>query len=107
MGLVVVGLDARDEGLALIKESGPDVEVDARGKKENVVGEVQDVANGIGVDTTVNISDNPGAAALVGAVTKMRRTVIQIAQVSYPSHCGRSVDYIITYHSLRMSQSLS
>ena len=82
MGLVVIGIDAREEGLALAKESGADVVVDARGEKATVIQQVKDVTNGMGVDATVNLSDAPNAAALACAVTKMHGTVIQIAQVS-------------------------
>lgn len=82
MGLKVVGIDARDEGMALAKESGADVVVDARQEKEKVVEEVKKVTDWRGVDATVNVSDAENAAALSCAITKMHGTVIQIAQVS-------------------------
>lgn len=82
LGLVVVAIDARDEGLALAKKNGADVVVDARQEKEKVVEEVMKVTNGMGVDATVNMSDAEGAAALACAVTKMHGTMIQIAQVN-------------------------
>lgn len=83
MGIRVVALDARDEGLALAKESGADVVVDARGTKEDVVKQVQDVTTGSkGVDATINLSDHETAAALSCAITKAHGTMIQIAQVS-------------------------
>ena len=72
LGLTVVGLDARAEGLALAKESGADVVIDATQKKEKVVGEVMKFTNGMGADATVNVSDNSQAAALACAVTKMQ-----------------------------------
>ena len=81
MGFVVVGVDARDEGIALAKESGADVVIDARQGKEKVVEEVKKVTNGKGVDATVNISDAEEAAALSCAITKMHGNMIQIAQV--------------------------
>lgn len=81
LGLIVVGIDARDEALALAKESGEDVVVDARQDKEKIVEAVKKVTNGMGVDATVNLSDSGGAAALACAVTKMQGTIIQIAQV--------------------------
>ncbi|KKY16792.1 putative zinc binding [Diplodia seriata] len=43
-GLRVVAVDARDEGLALAREAGADVVVDARGGKEKVVDEPDEVA---------------------------------------------------------------
>ena len=82
IGLVVVGTDARDEGLALAKESGADVVVDTRHEKGNVVEDVKKVTNGMGVDATMNVSDAENAAALSCAITKMHGTVVQIAQVS-------------------------
>jgi D-arabinose 1-dehydrogenase-like Zn-dependent alcohol dehydrogenase len=44
LGLNVVGIDARDEGLAMSKENGADVVVDARNGKDSVVAEVQKVS---------------------------------------------------------------
>lgn len=72
LGLMVVGVDAREEGLALAKDSGADVVIDARGEKKRVVGEVMKVTNGMGADATVNVSDNGQAAALACAVTKIQ-----------------------------------
>lgn len=82
MGLVVVGVDARDEALELAKECGADVVIDARIGKEKVVEEVQRVTNGCGVDSSITISDADDAAALACAATKMHGSMIQIAQVS-------------------------
>lgn len=81
MGLIVIGIDARDEGLKLAKENGADVVVDARLGIEKVVEEVQRVTNGYGVDSSVTISDADDAAALACAVTKMHGSMIQVAQV--------------------------
>ncbi|KAI3527268.1 alcohol dehydrogenase GroES-like domain-containing protein [Colletotrichum filicis] len=81
LGLRVIGIDARDEGLELTRTSGADVVLDARKKKEDVVREAKDAANGgEGVDATLNLSDADSAAALACAVTKMHGTVVQIAQ---------------------------
>ncbi len=80
LGLQVIGIDARDEGLELARASGANVVIDARQGKEKVVEEVQKVTNGAGADATVNVSDNAEAAALACAVTKMHGTMIQIAQ---------------------------
>ena len=82
MGMVVVGVEARDEGIALAKDSGADVVVDARQEQGKVVEAVKKVTNGMGVDATVNVSDAEGAAAMSCAITKIHGTVIQIAQVS-------------------------
>ncbi|KAF4781985.1 alcohol dehydrogenase GroES-like domain-containing protein [Colletotrichum scovillei] len=81
LGLRVIGIDARDEGLELTRTSGADVVLDARKEKEDVVREAKDAANGgQGVDATLNLSDADSAAALACAVTKMHGTVVQIAQ---------------------------
>lgn len=72
LGLIVIGVDAREEGLALARDSGADVVVDARQEKDKVVGAVMKVTNEIGADATVNVSDNGQAAALACAVTKMQ-----------------------------------
>ncbi|KAI9729073.1 MAG: hypothetical protein M1828_000158 [Chrysothrix sp. TS-e1954] len=80
MGLNVVGIDARDEGLALSRECGADVTIDARKGKEHIVAEVHKVTSGAGADATVNVSDAENAAATACAVTKRHGLVIQIAQ---------------------------
>lgn len=82
LGLKVVGIDARDEGLRLARETGADVVVDARKGKEAVVEEVQGVTAGAGADATVTIADARDAAALACAVTRVHGVMIQIAQVS-------------------------
>lgn len=105
LGLVVVGIDARNEGLALAKESGADVVVDARQDQEKVVEEVKKVTNGVGVDATVNVSDSLGAAGLACAVTKMHGTMIQIAQASQRK--SQPWDFPDLFHSLPKSQFLS
>ncbi|KAI1337700.1 GroES-like protein [Xylariaceae sp. FL0016] len=79
-GLRVVGLDARDEGLALSRRSGADVVVDARGAKEEVVAAVREVTGARGADATVVLSDAEDAAEVSAAITKMHGTVVQIAQ---------------------------
>ncbi|KAL8779801.1 MAG: hypothetical protein Q9213_006759 [Squamulea squamosa] len=89
LGLRVVGIDARDQGLDLARNSGADVVIDARIGKEKVVDEVMKFTDGKGVDSALTISDAPGAAALGCAITKMHGTMIQIAQppeVSVPYH---------------------
>lgn len=80
LGLKVIGVDARDEGLSLSKEAGADVVIDARKGKEFVVQETQKVTNGAGADASVTISDADNAAAIACALTKMHGTMVQIAQ---------------------------
>ena len=80
LGLNVIGIDARDEGLELTRKGGADVTIDARGGHEKVVEEVHKCTNGEGVTTTLNVSDAAQAMATACAITKMHGTVIQIAQ---------------------------
>ncbi|CAN8099921.1 unnamed protein product [Discula destructiva] len=80
-GLNVVGIDARDDGLAITRDMGADVVVDARRGSAEVVGKVQEATGDAkGVDATVVLSDAAGAAALGCAVTRMHGTLLLIAQ---------------------------
>ncbi|KAF2034617.1 NAD(P)-binding protein [Setomelanomma holmii] len=80
LGLNVVGVDARDEGLELTRNGGADVVIDARKGDEEVVKAVHAVTNGEGVACTLNVSDASSAMATCCAITRMHGTVIQIAQ---------------------------
>ncbi|KAK0727718.1 chaperonin 10-like protein, partial [Lasiosphaeria miniovina] len=81
LGLRVVGIDARDEGIALARAGGADVVVDARAGREAVVAEVQRVTGQqLGADATLALADADSAAALACAVTKKHGTVVQVAQ---------------------------
>ena len=84
LGLRVVGIDARDEGLELSKQTGADVIVDARKGTEDMVKEVQKATGGEGCPVTVNLSDAKSAAAIACAITMMHGRMIQIAQVYNP-----------------------
>lgn len=84
LGLNVVGIDARDEGLELTRKGGADVVIDARKGHEEVVKQVHAVTNGEGVTCTLNVSDAEDAMKTACAITKMHGTVIQIAQVRIP-----------------------
>lgn len=80
LGLKVIGIDARDEGLELSKFYGADIVVDARNGKEDVVKEVHSVTGGLGADSTVCLSDHQTAAGTACAVTKMHGIMVQVAQ---------------------------
>lgn len=82
-GLKVVGVDARDEGLALTKEAGADLVVDAREGKEKVVKQVHEVTGGKGVKATMNVSDAKSAVPTSSAITMNHGTVVQVALVSF------------------------
>jgi propanol-preferring alcohol dehydrogenase len=79
VGLRVVGIDARDEGIALSKDCGAEFIVDARNPKDEVVKQVMEYT-GEGCDAVVNVSDADEAAALACAVTRIHGRMIQIAQ---------------------------
>ncbi|KAI0203156.1 GroES-like protein [Astrocystis sublimbata] len=78
MGLRVVAVDARDDGLALSKNYGADFVVNAAREKAEVVKEVQSVTGGKGVDSAVVLADH--AEALAAAITRMHGTLVQVAQ---------------------------
>jgi D-arabinose 1-dehydrogenase-like Zn-dependent alcohol dehydrogenase len=80
LGMKVIAVDARDEGLALSKEYGADVIADARKGKEEVVKEVHKVTNNVGAESSIVLSDHPDATGIAAACTKMHGTVVQIAQ---------------------------
>ncbi|KAH7348265.1 chaperonin 10-like protein [Pyrenochaeta sp. MPI-SDFR-AT-0127] len=80
LGLKVIGIDARDEGLELTKKGGADIVIDARDGNEKIVNEIQMLTNKEGATATLNVSDSPKAVATACAITKMHGTVIQIAQ---------------------------
>lgn len=81
LGIKVIGIDARDEGLELTKATGADVAIDARQGDKDVVEQVHKLTNGQGADATLNVSDANSAAATACAITKMHGKMIQIAQV--------------------------
>ncbi|KXH63116.1 hypothetical protein CSAL01_13126 [Colletotrichum salicis] len=104
LGLRVIGIDARDEGLELMKSSGADVVLDARRGQEDVVKEANDAANeGEGVDATLNLSDADSAAGLACAVTKMHGTVVQIAQ---PDEVKIPSQELVVFRDVRVRGSL-
>jgi propanol-preferring alcohol dehydrogenase len=81
LGMRVVGVDARDQGLELTRRYGAEVVIDARQGEEEIVKEVHRVTNGEGVAATVNVSEAATAAAMSCKITRMHGTVVQIAQV--------------------------
>ncbi|EMC95505.1 hypothetical protein BAUCODRAFT_72967 [Baudoinia panamericana UAMH 10762] len=79
-GLNVIGIDARDAGLALSLRSGADHVLDARKGKDRIVNQVQSLTKGRGVDATINLSDAGSAASMSCAITRIHGTVWQVAQ---------------------------
>lgn len=80
-GLRVVGLDARDEGISLSRESGAEVVVDVRSGLDSAVKHVWKATQNKGVSATINLSDATSAAALACAVTRKHGRMVQVAQV--------------------------
>jgi propanol-preferring alcohol dehydrogenase len=81
-GLKVLGVDAREDGIALSKEAGADCVLDARKGRDEVAQEALRVTGGKGVAATINVSDAKLAASTACAITQMHGTVIQVALVS-------------------------
>ena len=80
MGINVIAIDARDEGLELCKKAGAKHVFDARKGKEELVKQVQGLTDGLGAEATVNVSDHDTAAAFSCAVTRIHGRMVQVAQ---------------------------
>ncbi|CAK7226140.1 hypothetical protein SBRCBS47491_006128 [Sporothrix bragantina] len=79
-GLRVIGIDAREQGLAASREAGAEVVLDAREGKDANVAAVKKVADGRGAHATLLVADVTSAAALACAVTRTHGTVVELAQ---------------------------
>ncbi|CAK7201476.1 hypothetical protein SEUCBS139899_004180 [Sporothrix eucalyptigena] len=79
-GLRVIGIDAREEGLAATREAGAEVVLDARAGKEANVRDVRAVVDNRGAHATLLVADVTSAAALACAVTRTHGTVVELAQ---------------------------
>lgn len=81
-GLKIVGVDAREDGLALSRDMGANIVLDARMGKEKLVQETLKATGGRGVDATVNLSGAKSAAATGCAITRKHGTMVYIPVVS-------------------------
>ncbi len=81
-GLRVVGIDARDEGLAAAREVGAALVLDARAGTDGVVAGIRDAVGAFqgGVDAALLVADVASAAALACAITRTHGTVVELAQ---------------------------
>jgi len=79
-GLRVIGVDARDEGLALSRDFGADLVLDARHGDDAVVKQVHEATHGKGVDAAMNLSEASTAAGLACAITRKHGYMVQVAQ---------------------------
>ncbi|KAH7143495.1 alcohol dehydrogenase [Dactylonectria macrodidyma] len=102
LGMYVIGIDARDEGLALSAKVGADIVLDARKGKTAVLDEVLRATGGRGVDATLNVSDHPEAAETAATITKKHGTMIQIAQ---PANVSISFQHLV-FRDVRVQGSL-
>ncbi|TKA82648.1 hypothetical protein B0A55_00746 [Friedmanniomyces simplex] len=85
-GLKVVGIDARPEGLALSRESGADLVLDARIGTAALIEEVRKATGGAGgVHASITVSDHPTAAETACAITRNHGRMIQVAVVEMVS----------------------
>lgn len=87
-GFRVIGIDARDEGLALSKHAGADLALDARQSADAVVEKVHKATHGKGMAAAINLSEASSAAGLACAITPKHGRMVQIAQVgtTNPTH---------------------
>jgi alcohol dehydrogenase, propanol-preferring len=79
-GYNVVAVDARDPGIELCKKAGAKHIFDVREGKEKVVDGIQKLTDGLGVHSTINVSEHETSAELSCAITRMHGTVVQAAQ---------------------------
>lgn len=80
LGLRVVAVEARDEGMMAAREAGADAVVDARAEEGCVAAVQQATAGGLGADAALVLSDTAGSTALACAATRVHGTVVQLAQ---------------------------
>ncbi|RLL94965.1 hypothetical protein CFD26_101989 [Aspergillus turcosus] len=77
-GLKVIGTDAREDGLALSREVGADLVLDARMGKEEVVRRVLTATGGKGVDAAITTSDAKAAVATACGMTRRHGTMVYV-----------------------------
>lgn len=85
-GLRVIGTDAREEGLALSREVGADLVLDARMGKEEVVRQILAATGGKGVDATITTSGASAAVATACGITRRHGTMVYVPVVSTAYH---------------------
>ncbi|KAK3676145.1 hypothetical protein LTR78_003895 [Recurvomyces mirabilis] len=101
-GLNVVGIDARDSGLELTRESGADLVLDARKGVPAMVEEVQKATGSTGVHASIVVSDHITAAPAACAITAFHGRVVQVAVQDKVTISG-TMDLI--FKDLRLSGS--
>ncbi|KAF2395749.1 alcohol dehydrogenase, partial [Trichodelitschia bisporula] len=78
-GLKVVGIEAREEALALSKEVGADLVLDAREGDAALVQKIAEATGYGGVDASINVSNAKSAVTTACAVVRTHGTMVQIA----------------------------
>ena len=84
LGLNVICIDARDEGLQVTFKSGADIVIDARKGREEVVRQARGATDGEGATCTLNLRE---AVKTACAVTKTHGTVARsrrYASLTFP-----------------------
>ena len=79
-GINLIAIDARDEGIELCRKAGAKHIFDAREGKEELVKQVQNLTDGLGVEATINVSEHETAAAFSCAITRIHGRMVQVAQ---------------------------
>jgi propanol-preferring alcohol dehydrogenase len=102
-GLKVIGTDAREDGLALSREVGADLVLDARMGKEEVVRRVFTATGGKGVDATITTSDAKAAVATACGMTRRHGTMVYVPVVSIsdPFVKFRSAYWLFSFRDMK------
>lgn len=80
LGINIVAIDARDEGIALCYKAGAKHVLDARDGIDKVSEEVRRLTDGLGVHASINVSEHETSADLACNVTRMHGIMVQAAQ---------------------------
>lgn len=75
---MVAGIGARDESLALTRDVGADLVIDARLGIDEVVRQIQEATCGLGAGATIALPGAPGASGLAGTAATLPVTMILV-----------------------------
>lgn len=96
MGLKVLGIEARDDGLALSRESGADAVLDARKGLPYLIEEAKKITGAGGVHASLELSGHPTGAEMATGITRHHGRMVQVAVVS-PNPI-MTVDWAVDVH---------
>ncbi|KAK5140820.1 hypothetical protein LTR04_002837 [Oleoguttula sp. CCFEE 6159] len=80
LGFKVLGVDARDQGLALSKKAGATLVADARTGREELLKHITEATGGPLMAASIVLSDHVTASETACAITECHCDVIQVAQ---------------------------